>query len=61
MGASDLCIVTIMRILFPMPPQQTSVIKLATDNGDILDSRLENVEGELQSGKKNKNFICRSS
>lgn len=49
MGASDLCIVTIMRILFPMPPQQTSVIKLATDNGDILDSRLENVEGELQS------------
>ena len=55
MGASsDLCLVTIMRILFPMPPEPQSVIKKATSDGNIVDSRLENVEGEIRSGKLSK-------
>lgn len=52
MGASsDLCLVTIMRILFPMPPEPQSVIKIANSDGQIESAKIENVEGEIQSGK----------
>lgn len=50
MGASsDLCLVTIMRILFPMPPEPQSVIKIANSDGQIESAKIENVEGEIQS------------
>lgn len=47
--SSDLCLVTIMRILFPMPPEPQSVIKIAGSDGRIAEARIENIEGEIRS------------
>ena len=39
-----------MRILFPMPPEPQSVIKIAGTDGRIAEARIENIEGEIRSG-----------
>jgi len=45
---SNVCLLTIMRILFPMPPEPQSVIKKATSNGGIEEANLENIEGQIK-------------
>ena len=47
---ADVGLLTIMRILFPMPPEQQSVIKRATESGGILNANLGNVEGQIKQG-----------
>ena len=48
---ADVGLLTIMRILFPMPPEQQSVIKRATENGGIISANLGNIEGQIKQGK----------
>ena len=48
---SNVCLLTIMRILFPMPPEPQSVIKKATTNGGIEEANLENIDGQIKQGK----------
>ena len=48
---SNVCLLTIMRILFPMPPEPQSVIKKATSFGGIEEANLENIEGHIKQGK----------
>ena len=48
---SNVCLLTIMRILFPMPPEPQSVIKKATSNGGIEEANLENIDGQIKQGK----------
>jgi len=45
---SNVCLLTIMRILFPMPPEPQSVIKKATSNGGIEEANLENIDGQIK-------------
>lgn len=45
---ADVGLLTIMRILFPMPPEQQSVIKRATENGGIMNANLGHVEGQIK-------------
>lgn len=45
---SNVCLLTIMRILFPMPPEPQSVIKKATTNGGIEEANLENIDGQIK-------------
>ena len=47
---SNVCLLTIMRILFPMPPEPQSVIKKATTNGGIEEANLENIDGQIKQG-----------
>ena len=56
---SNVCLLTIMRILFPMPPEPQSVIKKATSNGGIEEANLENIDGQIKQGKFSnfKNFL----
>ena len=53
---SNVCLLTIMRILFPMPPEPQSVIKKATSNGGIEEANLENIDGQIKQGKKLQKF-----
>ena len=53
---SNVCLLTIMRILFPMPPEPQSVIKKATSNGGIEEANLENIDGQIKQGKKIKSM-----
>lgn len=45
---ADIGLLTIMRILFPMPPEQQSVIKRATQSGGIMDVSLDNIDGQIK-------------
>jgi len=45
---ADVGLLTIMRILFPMPPEQQSVIKRATESGGIISANLGNIEGQIK-------------
>jgi len=45
---SNVCLLTIMRILFPMPPEPQSVIKKATSSGGIEEANLENIDGQIK-------------
>lgn len=45
---SNVCLLTIMRILFPMPPEPQSVIKKATQSGGIEEANLENIDGQIK-------------
>merc|ERR1712168_693157 len=45
---ADVGLLTIMRILFPMPPEQQSVIKRATESGGIISASLGNIEGQIK-------------
>jgi len=45
---SNVCLLTIMRILFPMPPEPQSVIKKATFNGGIEEANLENIDDQIK-------------
>ena len=48
---ADIGLLTIMRILFPMPPEQQSVIKRATQSGGIMDVSLDNIDGQIKQGR----------
>lgn len=45
---ANVCLLTIMRILFPMPNEQQSVIKVATSGGGIMDANLQNIDGQIK-------------
>lgn len=44
-----------------MPPEPQSVIKIAGSDGRIAEARIENIEGEIRSGKIQNSSLVRIS